>query len=164
MATSAPSTFGCCSSVTSAGCEAFILVTCTSTRSPTLNRSEADVRRVHANPDLGSAGGCHGRHKRGHDVALQNWPCPPVSGEALQRVSFRQHVATRAAEGGASLVDSSQAPVDGRIRHLLKLGIERRLDGQPRLVERFGAVLLLELLANLLDEIRGDGTIRRRLA
>ena len=130
-------------------------------------------RRVHAKPARGNSTWCapmrtrafpcslagHVHHDRRDDVAGVHRARPPIRREALQRVTFGQDVARRTAVAAAALVDPAQSAVERGVRGLLQLGVERRLHAQPRFVQRLGAILLLELLADVLHEVGRDRAI-----
>ena len=75
-------------------------------------------------------------------------------------MSLGDHVARRLTEAAAAFVDPPEAPVDCDVCSLLQFGVERRLHAQPSLIERVGAVLLLQLLADVFGEIGCERPIR----
>ena len=76
---------------------------------------------------------------------------------------FVDDVALRPAVA-APLVDAPQPVVERLVRRILEAEVERSLDGEPLLVQLLRAEGVLEVLADLLDEERSGGGLRRRLA
>ena len=89
---------------------------------------------------------------------------PARGREPVQRVPFRDDVARRLPVAAAALVDPAQSLVERAVGGLLQLGVERRLHLEACLVQLVGRELLLEVLADLLDEVRRNRSIRRRLS
>ena len=98
------------------------------------------------------------RTTAGHDVAFGDAARPAIGLEGIDGLAFGDDVAARPAEA-ATLVDAAQAAIDGLVGGLLQPDVERRRDGEPALVQRLGAVLRLEVLADLFEEIRRDAAV-----
>ena len=100
---------------------------------------------------------------RRHDVACRHRAPPSIVREALHRLFLGEHVARRAPIA-APLVDPPQSRRDRAIRRVLECRIERRPHRETALVQPFRAVARLEMLADFLEEVRGDGRRLPRLA
>ena len=176
MARSAPSTCGVCSSVTVAvppASSTFAICDLDE-----VARLEEIRRRRPARPGValarevavkapeahaGGAGLGRRHDDGGHDVAGGHRPQPAVVLEALDRVALGEDVA-----GGTppavALVVGAQPVLERGVRDLLQPDVERRRHRQAVFVEHLGAVLPLEVLADLFDEERRDARRLVRLA
>jgi len=76
--------------------------------------------------------------------------------EAVDVFALRHEVPRRLPIAGPTLVESPESAIERDVRRLLQLRVERRLHAQAGLIERVGAVLLLEYLADLFDEVGRD--------
>src|ERR1700682_4869663 len=90
-------------------------------------------------------------------------PHPSIVLEPVDGVAFGEDVPLRLPITVA-LVEPPQPVLDGAIRDLLQADVERRPDGETVFVQHLRAVLVLEVLADLLDEERRDARRLRRLA
>ena len=126
-------------------------------------RRQLDV--VLADPHAGASAGRsrHERHDGRHDVAGEDRLGPSLGGERLDRATLGDDVARRLPEAVPPLVDAAQTAIDRGIGRLLQLDVERRLHAEAGLIERVGAELLLELLANVFDEVGRNRPVRRGL-
>ena len=163
MATSAPSSSGVCSSVTVAVVPS-TFVSSTSIRSPTLNRSAGDVRRVHCDAGLVSSP-CSAPIRSCALVAFTDahdgGTMSPAAMRRAQRSCLKLSTVRpsamtlrRGLRKPASLVDAAQAAVDGVVGGLLQPQVERGAHRQPAFVQRLGAVAGFEVLAHFFEEVR----------
>ncbi len=98
-----------------------------------------------------------------NDVAVVDAARPAIDLDRFDSVAFGDDVAARLAEA-APLVDAPQAAVDGLVRGLLQPDVEPGLDGQAALVQRLGAVLRFEMLADLFEEVGRDAALAGGIA
>ena len=153
--------------------------TSTSMRSPTLKRSAAAVSRVQANAARGSSTSCAPMRTRalpagavGHDVTTAGTMSPARIGcdqrSVVKRssvVAFGDDVARRLRGSRCGACRCGAARGRARVRRPACSSASSVVcTCRPGLVERVGAVLLLERLADVFDEVRRDRALRRRLA
>src|SRR6185369_7325127 len=102
-------------------------------------------------------------HQRWHDIACENGPAPAVGRERRERTFFGDDV-PHLAEAAVPLVERTQAAIDGTIGRFLQFGIQSALYLEAVLIERIGAVFLLERLSDFFSEVRCHGWFGTRLA
>ncbi len=96
-----------------------------------------------------------GRDDGRHDVAHGDRASPAIVLVAVHGLLVGDDVAGGPPESPA-LVDAAEPRVEGLLGHTLKPGVERGVHGEPALVEALGAVPLLEVLPDVLDEKRRE--------
>ena len=110
-----------------------------------------------------TSSGRRGDH-RGDDIADRHRLRPAGGLEGLNRHALRNDIAPRFPVTAAALVDSPKAPVDREVGGVLQVEVKCRLHHEPCVVERVGAVVLLERLADLFGEVGSSRSLGRWLA
>ncbi len=109
------------------------------------------------------AGVVDAAHHRRHDVAFADVARPAVELESVDGLALREDIAAWLAEA-AALVDAAQSLVDRLVRRLLQPDVECGLHREAALVQRLGAVLRLEMLAHLFEEVGRHAAFAGRVA